>query len=117
MLVVRAPVSGPFCVVSDNPGCESGLSSLTDDTLLTPSLTPINSVNFEFVNSISFVASVNVLLYPGTFSFRMSISEGIRIKPGEMAKFKTTFVLFIAYLMSEMAFTGSSWVMLCFTSL
>ena len=116
---------GPPCVVSpdlvretgllpkggESPPFQKVLESRTFEfsfTLLTPSLTP---------NFISFVASVNVFLYPATFSFKIIMSEGISIKPGEMTRFKTTFVFFISNLMSKMAFTGSSCVMVAFTSL
>ena len=67
-------------------------------------------------NFISFVASVNTLLYPATFSLSMIMSDGTSIIPGVIAMLSTTFVFFMASLMSEMAFTGSSWVMVSFTN-
>ena len=52
-----------------------------------------------------FVASVRTLLYPSTFFLSMIMFEGISIKPGEIAMLRTTFVFFMASLMSETAFT------------
>ena len=113
MVKSPTPCVGGIAVVSTGffpKGCESRpfeFSPTNPDgnvTLFTSSLTP---------NFMSFVTSVDVLLYPATFFFRMVMSEGISIKPGEMARFKTTFVFFIANLMSEIVLG----VMVSFTSL
>ena len=79
-----------------------GLTGSAAGALLTFSLTP---------NFMSFVASVSTLLYSATRSLSMIMFDGIRIIPGEIAMFSTTFVFFMASLMSDTAFTGSSCVM------
>ena len=45
-------------------------------------------------NFISFVASVNTLLYPATRSLSIIMSDGINIIPGVIAMLSTTFVFF-----------------------
>ena len=69
-----------------------------------------------FPNFIDFVAMVSELLYPGIFSFRISMLDGIRIILGKIAKFRTTFVAFTAVRMFEIRTVLSSSTTVSFAS-
>ena len=69
-----------------------------------------------FPNFIDFVAMVSVLLYPEIFSFRIIMSDGIRIILGKIARFRTTFVALTAVRMFEIRTVSSSSATVSFAS-
>ena len=84
-----------------------GASSLCSDEKLSSGFFP---------NDISLVAMVSVLLYPGIFSFRISMSDGIKIILGKIARFRTTFVTLTAVRMFEIRTVSSSSTTVSFAS-